>query len=340
MNPTKQSGKYQTGTQIRVACIGEAMVELSLGKDSTTPPALAFAGDTLNTAIYLKRLMGNDTEVSFITALGTDPLSDRMIDFINSESISTGSIQRITDKLPGLYAITTDALGERSFSYWRSESAARTLFQKPPEEMDFAILEQYNVLYLTAITLAILPDHIRVSLLDWLRNHQQKCGATIVFDSNYRPALWQCEDTARKFIATAWQIADIALPSIDDEMSLFKDSGEADLIERFNTYGVDRGVLKRGVAGPRSLSASSGSSASATAVSKGAAMNSEVESSNKITFTAVSAIDSTAAGDSFNAGYLSIALNGGIESDAMIAGHQCASRVIQHPGAIVPLSEW
>ena len=207
--------------------------------------------------------------------------------------------------------------------------------------MDFSILEPYNVLYLTAITLAILPDRVRVALLDWLRRHQQKSGATIVFDSNYRPALWQCEDTARKNVATAWQIADIALPSIDDEMSLFKDSEEDDVISRFYSYGIGRGVLKRGAAGPRALPARSESSATASATSTNAIAQSENrESSNKILFTKVSAVDSTAAGDSFNAGYLSIALKGGIESDAMIAGHQCASRVIQHPGAIVPLSEW
>jgi 2-dehydro-3-deoxygluconokinase len=49
-------------------------------------------------------------------------------------------------------------------------------------------------------------------------------------------------------------------------------------------------------------------------------------------------IDTTGAGDSFNAAYLASRLRGGTPLEAVTAGHALAARVIQHPGAILPPS--
>ena len=105
----------------RLAAVGEAMIELSInGSDAQ----LGVAGDSLNTAIYLKRC-APDVTVDYISALGDDPFSDRIADFIAGQNIGTHAIERHAGKSPGLYAITTAPNGERSFTYWRSTSAAR-----------------------------------------------------------------------------------------------------------------------------------------------------------------------------------------------------------------------
>jgi 2-dehydro-3-deoxygluconokinase len=49
----------------------------------------------------------------------------------------------------------------------------------------------------------------------------------------------------------------------------------------------------------------------------------------------VTPLDTTAAGDSFNGGYLAARLDGGLPADAALAGHRLAAIVIQHRGAIV-----
>jgi 2-dehydro-3-deoxygluconokinase len=47
-------------------------------------------------------------------------------------------------------------------------------------------------------------------------------------------------------------------------------------------------------------------------------------------------LDTTAAGDSFNGGYLGALLSGKGQVAALEAGHVLAARVVQYRGAIIP----
>ncbi|WP_299550836.1 sugar kinase [uncultured Tateyamaria sp.] len=291
---------------MKIAAIGEAMIELSM---DDAEAAVRVAGDTLNTAIYLKR-SAPDLQVDYVTRLGTDAFSDRIVAAIEVEVIGTHAVERDPDGTPGLYAITTDAKGERSFTYWRDSSAARMVFVTP-EGPDFSVLEAYDVIYTSAITLAIMPAATRAALINWLHGFRQ-AGGRVVFDSNYRPRLWEDQDTARQVVAAMWELCDIALPSIDDEMDLTGETADA-VAARFLALGRS-GALKRGEIGPLCLE--TGTSGTYPVASK--------------------VVDTTAAGDSFNGAYLAAALTGAPQNDALRAGHDLASRVIAHRGAILP----
>ena len=284
----------------RIACIGEAMIELSMDGDQAH---LAVAGDTLNTAIYLKRSWP-DVTVDYVTCLGQDMLSNRIVEFIAANDLGHANIQRIAHKSPGLYAINTAPDGERSFTYWRGDSAARQMFSGA----DFRVLEQFDSLYLSGITLAILPQNIRLALLEWL----YAAPVQVIFDSNYRAHLWEDRATAQKIIAAFWQRADIALPSIDDEMDVFGET-ETQVAQRFFTQAKS-GALKRGARGPLSL---------------GEPVDAQYEPVTEV-------LDTTAAGDSFNGGYLGALLAGKGQAAALQAGHAMAARVVQFRGAIIP----
>lgn len=298
----------------RVACIGECMVELGLPRDITGAARIGFAGDAANVAIYLKRVAGAETAVSFVTAVGTDAISERMVAFFAEHGLATDLVERRADRAPGLYAISLDAAGERSFTYWREASAARTLFQAPcavtPERM-----AGFDLIYLSGITLAVLSPGAREALRRFLGDYRAG-GGMVAFDSNYRPRLWPDAATARREIGALWALTDIALPSIDDEVALWADADEDCVLDRLVSAGVTRGALKRGAAGPRAIGWD-GPLPAFTPEPK--------------------PVDTTAAGDSFNGAYLAALLGGVSPPDCLMAGHDMAARVVRYPGAIIPL---
>ena len=84
-----------------------------VGPDNLTR---SFGGDTLNTSVYLARLLAaRDVAIDYVTALGDDPFSDAMIAGWRDEGIGTDLVARLPGRLPGIYVIRTDAAGERSF---------------------------------------------------------------------------------------------------------------------------------------------------------------------------------------------------------------------------------
>ncbi|MGE4610792.1 MAG: sugar kinase [Paracoccaceae bacterium] len=298
---------------MNIGCIGEAMIELSLSHE-VRDAKVGFAGDTLNTAIYMRRALSAEHTVSFISLIGTDKLSDRMATFIENEGVSTLKLGRHPERLPGIYAIRTDESGERSFLYWRENSAARCLFQSGGG-YDFSLLDGFDALYFSAITLAILPAEARARFFAWIESYRTDSGI-IAFDSNYRSRLWNNKDEAIEAVTRAWKLTDIALPSVDDEMELFGDKDEDAVINRLLSYGIKSGVLKRGADGPIPLVG-------------------EIEPT--VIFSPVEhVVDTTAAGDSFVGAFLASYLIEKELSAAMVAGHKQASRVIQHSGAVIP----
>ncbi|MFO1142278.1 MAG: sugar kinase [Amaricoccus sp.] len=297
---------------MRVACIGECMVELTLPREEGGDGRVGFAGDTLNAAVYLKR-SAPEIEVSYVTALGTDPLSARMLGFFTAEGLDTGLVERRGDRVPGLYAISLDERGERSFTYWRDSSAARTLFL-PPAEVTPDRLSGFDLVYLSGITLAILAPEARRSLAGFLPGYR-RAGGRVAFDSNYRPRLWSDAATARKEIDALWALTDVGLPSLDDEMALHGDTDAAAVMARLAAAGVRRGALKRGPEGPLPLGPVDALPAFPPAAR---------------------VVDTTAAGDSFNGGYLAAMMRGRPEADCLAAGHAMAAEVVGYPGAIIP----
>ena len=270
---------------------------------------IGFAGDTLNTSIYLSRL---GCDVSYITNLGMDAFSRQMLHRFKAEGINCGLIGQHETCLPGVYAIETDHSGERSFHYWREASAARTLFSDIGASL--ADLSGFDVIYLSGITLAILPPTVRAALIACAKA-LKGAGKQVVFDTNYRHRLWPDEATARASFEAMWAATSVALPSYDDEERLYPGLSPLQIIERIAGFGPQEMVLKNGARGPM------------------------IRAHGKTVQTAMApaarVVDTSGAGDSFNAGYLAARFRGEAPLQAAAAGHRLASAVICHHGAVI-----
>ncbi len=307
----------------QIAIIGECMIELN-GKPFGSMHQ-TFGGDTLNAAIYLARSnqahpSEASIQVSYVTALGQDPISQGMLTRWQDEGIDTSRVLRDPQRSPGLYLIQLDEQGERTFLYWRNQSAARYLMQHPDFEQQKQSLTQVDMVMLSGISLAILPDNDRAEMLMLLKELKQN-GVEIVFDSNYRPALWPSDDnqqTVKDSYQAMYPLTDLALVTFDDEQLLWGDATPEATIARLSQLGVSKIVVKLGADG--CLIGSAGYPAIDTVP----------------TIPVEHVVDTTSAGDSFNGGFLSAYLAGKPMAEACQRGNTLAGIVIQHQGAIIP----
>ncbi|MGB5446161.1 MAG: sugar kinase, partial [Psychromonas sp.] len=228
---------------LNIAIIGECMVELQKKDDGLKQ---TFGGDTLNTALYLSRLtQSHGIKTSYITALGNDPFSADMLEKWQTEGLDTSLIPQIAGKQPGLYYIETDDTGERCFHYWRSDSAAKYLFDQQDTPALIAKLLQYDAIYLSGITLAILTENGRKVLFDFLERYKAQ-GGKVFFDNNYRPKLWVSREEAINCYMKMLAFTDTALLTFDDEQDLYGDTEVNQCIARTADAGVKEIIIKRG----------------------------------------------------------------------------------------------
>lgn len=290
--------------------IGECMLELSSMHDNLWQQN--FAGDVFNTLWYAKALAPKDISINFYTAIGDDQSSEEMISFIQSSGVSCTNIPRIKNGVPGLYRIHLDG-AERSFSYWRDTSAAKQFMKQP--ELLWAQVAEADIVYLSGITMAILPDEDAEVLITGLRS-ALKPNAIIAFDPNIRPRLWASKERMKDIITRTAAISDLVLPSFEDEQVTFDDKTPMETAQRYRALGVKQIVVK----------------------------NAENETlfveGDKAEYFPVKKIegitDTTAAGDSFNGAYFAEYMSSGDIAKSITLAQKCAAIVICKKGALIP----
>ncbi len=297
---------------LNIAIIGECMVELQKKEGQLRQ---AFGGDTLNTATYLSRLTkAHDVTTSYVTALGRDPFSQEMLADWQEEGIDTSLILQIEEKQPGIYYIETDDTGERYFHYWRSDSAAKYMFDQAESAQLLEKLMDFDAVYLSGITLAILTENGRDELFSFLEKFKAK-GGKVMFDNNYRPKLWSSQTHAIECYKKILTFTDIALLTFDDEQELYGDDNVEQCIERTIGLGVKELLIKRGADACLVIEANHTESVAPKPVND--------------------VVDTTAAGDSFSAGFLAKRLTGGNAVESAACGHAMAGTVIRYKGAVI-----
>lgn len=298
----------------KIALIGECMAELS-GKPFGTI-SQGFGGDTVNTSVYLKTLLPDIGTVSFVSGMGQDPISTAMIDKWQEYGIDTQLVLSNSEKQVGIYYIENDDSGERFFHYWRNDSAARYLMQHPKVETVFQQLREYDAVFLSGISVAILPDEDKPKLLAALVQLKQ-AGVKVVFDGNFRSKLWCNLEQAKDLYQQMYHLSDLALVTFDDEQDLWGDSDINECKQRLSEFDIAELVLKDG--------------------SNGCLYISQGNTLVVPTIPVKNVVDTTAAGDSFNAGFLAGWLTGCDNKFNCELGNQLAGQVIQKKGAIVDI---
>jgi 2-dehydro-3-deoxygluconokinase len=298
----------------RAICVGEVLIEMARGADGRF--SLSCGGDTFNTAVYLARA---GIDVAFATALGDDPFSDSIMALAAAEGVSGQPVLRVPGRLPGLCLVENGAAGERSFRYWREGAPARELFDLSDWMRVAESLVSARLIYFSGITLSLYSNNGLGRFLALLEAARQQ-GAKVAFDGNFRPRGWKGDlARTRTVFMEALKRVDIALPTFDDEAVLWGDPSPEATVARLQAFGIGEIVVKNGPS--RALVAVAGAQ--------------EFVPVPEVMVP----VDTTAAGDGFNAGYLAARLSGTEPTQAASAAHRLAGDVIRHYGAFVPRAD-
>ncbi|MGJ8679344.1 sugar kinase [Paraglaciecola sp.] len=295
----------------KVVLFGECMLELKQNDAATMRHA--FAGDALNSAVYLKRQF-SQIDVSFMSAVGDDSISQQMLDVFTQEGLDNCFVYADKTKAPGVYLVQTDEDGERSFVYWRENSAAREVMQFVDQDV-IDTLGSQDLFFFSGISLAVIKPEQRAMFWDMLKQLKQ-AGVKIVFDPNYRPRLWRDEDEAKGEFEQAFALSDLLLPGIEDFSQLYQLESVNEILDFCQPYQIEEIVIKNG---PESV----------FIAIDGQVQEVKIQPVAKV-------VDTTSAGDSFNGVYLGARMTEQTPQRAVELASAAASCVIQHPGAIAP----
>src|SRR5580658_800675 len=301
----------QKAERSRAVCVGEVLVELKRGADGRF--ALSCGGDTFNAAIYLARA---GIKVGFASAIGDDSYSESILALAAAEGISTDLVLRVAGRLPGLCLVEEGPSGERSGRYWREGSPVSDLFELPDWMRVAESLLAAKLIFFSGITLSLFSTTGIGRFLAVLEVARQQ-GVKVAFDGNFRPRGWKGDlaHTRTVFIETLKRV-DIALPTFDDEAVLWGDPSPEATVARLQAFGIGEIVVKNG---PNSALVAAATSQEFVPVPE-----------------VVVPVDTTAAGDGFNAGYLAARLDGRDPAQAAGDAHRLAGDVIRYPGALLP----
>jgi 2-dehydro-3-deoxygluconokinase len=285
--------------------IGECLIEFN----QTSPHVYqqALAGDVTNTLFYASRL-GRQT--GFISTIGDDPFSEDILDFLKKERIDQSLVVRVSGKPNGIYFIQLDNSGEPSFSFRRSDSAARELFDHIDIEKIARYILAAKVFHFSAIPLAILKRRDRLFELLELINGK----VVISFDTNVRKSIWTNLSELVDLLPKLSHFVNTIFVTETDDEALFGVRDTNSIFQFYSNLGYQNIILKQGA--------------------KGAAFSQDGKIVSIPTPKDVNVLDATGAGDAFNAGFLHGMLQDWNPMRCVSFGNAVAACAIQERGGI------
>ena len=294
--------------KIKICAIGECMMELTNAKMELYSQSIA--GDTLNFTSYLDKKI---FDTSYFTAVGTSEISKRVISFLKKQKIKTNLVSQIDSHEIGLYLIENSKVGEKIFYYWRDNSAAKFFFNNQNIKECKNQLQKFQYVYFSGITLSLFENHNFVnfiSILELLKKKQIK----IIFDFNIRIKRWSKKKLFSYFSKTL-PFVDILFASGED-LNFLKGKASLKIFTNLiQKYNIKHGIYRNNARLNYSFY-------------KDERYFIKNKIKNKV-------VDTSGAGDGYNATYISKFIKFNDPQKALHAASEIGAKIVMKKGAIV-----
>ncbi|WP_041424229.1 carbohydrate kinase family protein [Thermosediminibacter oceani] len=190
-------------------------------------------GCAVNTAIALSRL---GIKTGLIGKVGCDYLGEFLIDSLKKEGVDTGGIVRTDVKNTSSTIVIVDKSGERSFIHYVGANAEFGL-----DDMNFELLKGNKIVHIAGSFL--MPKFDGIETAKALKRIKEM-GVTTSVDT-----AWDASGRWLKTIEPCLPYIDIFIPSIDEAKMISGEEKPEKIAEFFMSYGIKTVVIKMGSAG-------------------------------------------------------------------------------------------
>lgn len=272
-----------------------------------------FGGAPMNTLIGAVRL---GLAVGAVTVVGDDPFGYFLLKELERNGVDVSRVKVKRDVRTTLAFVVNDPeTGERMFIFYRSPWVKRTSVDSlSPEDIDCDYISSAKILHVSGFALSVNPS--RKAILD-AAVCAKKRGVKVSFDPTLRLDVWRSEKTIKAVYGKVLRLSDIAMFSREEAEFTFGTSEPERAADKALRYGVEIVGIKLG--------------------ERGAFV--KTKDGRKVYAPAfkVKPVDTTGAGDGWNAGLLLGVIKGwDLEKCVKIANAVGAFVVTKH-GAITAL---
>jgi len=301
----------------QVVAIGEILVDFVSTKPRphVESPVFekCFGGAPMNTLVGVSRL---GVSAGAIAAVGDDPFGAFLIGELERNRVDVSQVKVKKRRRTTIAFVANEPKsGERTFLFyrkpWTGETADSAL---EPDDIDPGYIGEASVLHVSGFALSQNPCRRAVfEAIDCAR----KNGVKVSFDPTLRVGVWDSVATLRKTYRRTLKLSDIAAFSEEEAEFLFGTSEPEEVARRAMKHGVGIVGIKLGEKGSWVIS-KDGKRVQASAFK-------------------VKAVDTTGAGDGWNAGLLiGLAKHWDLEKCATVA-NAIGALVVTKRGAITAL---
>ena len=291
----------------KICSIGECMIEITnLDKSLYN---FSIAGDTLNFSTYLN---SSFFKVFYLTAIGTSDINKIVIEFLKNKKINIDLIEKFSTKEIGLYLIKNTKKGEKQFYYWRDNSAAKFFFNNRISNF-FKKNQNFDYIYLTGITLSLFEVKNIDKLIELIR-YVKKNNSKIIFDFNIRIKRWSKQNLI-SYLNKILPYIDILFASGEDLKYWKNKSNLKNFVSILKKFDIQHAIYR-----------------------KNAQFNYSFYDNKKYTIKnklIKKVVDTSGAGDGYNAAYLSNFLVYHDPLKALKIASKIGEKIVMKKGAIV-----
>ena len=272
-----------------------------------------FGGAPMNTAVGVSRL---GVSSGAIAAVGDDPFGEYIINELKKNRVDTSHIIiKKRTRTTIAFVINQPITGEKTSFFYRKPWVGQTADSALElNDIDFQYISKARVVHVSGHSLSQNPA--RKAILSAVK-YAKENGVQISFDPTLRADCWNSEATIKKMYIQMLRIADIATFSDEESRFMFGTNDPIEVAGKALKFGVSIVGVKRG--------------------SKGSLIKSKEGPEIFVPAFKVDVIDTTGAGDGWDAGLLVGLLRGfGLEESATIA-NAVGALVVTKRGAITAL---